>query len=84
MEDSRVHAKRTGIAAALALLVLAACDQSPKPPAAPPVPKTEAGGAESPQIFREERKALERAKQVAPAVEDRERDMRERVERQER
>lgn len=78
-----MHAKRTGIAAALALLVLAACDQAPKPPA-PPVPKTESGAAESPQIFREERKALERAKGVAPAVEDRERDMRERVERVER
>ncbi|HSO07121.1 MAG TPA: hypothetical protein VLW45_07770 [Pelomicrobium sp.] len=71
--------------ALLAAVLLAACDQSPKPPSTPPVPKTESGAAESKQqIFTHERQALERAKQVAPTVEDRERDMRERVERQER
>jgi hypothetical protein len=68
-----------------AAFVVAACDQSPKPPSAPPVPKTESGSSgESQTIFRTERKALERAKGVAPAAEEHERDMRERVERESR
>ncbi len=78
------HAMKLGISL-LAAALLAACNESPKPPGAPPVPKTETGAAEpKQQIFTHERQALERAKQVAPTVEDRERDMRERVERQER
>lgn len=79
-------AKRIGMALALAAATaVAACDQSPKPPTTPPVPKTETGGGGSQQkIFTYERKALEQAREIAPAAEDRERDMRERVERQER
>lgn len=78
-------AKRYANALMLGAVLLAACNESPKPPSSPPVPKTEAGAADAkPQIFTHERQALERAKQVAPTVEDRERDMRERVERQER
>lgn len=75
--------KRCAIVLVLGALPLAGCDEAPKPPSAPPVPRTEAGEA-GPQIFSTERQALERAKQVAPAAEDRERDMRERVERLER
>ncbi|MFZ5557273.1 MAG: hypothetical protein ACOZDY_11235 [Pseudomonadota bacterium] len=78
-------AKRIGMALALAAATaVAACDQSPKPPTTPPVPKTETGGGSQQKIFTYERKALERAREIAPAAEDRERDMRERVERQER
>jgi hypothetical protein len=70
-----------------AALVLAAalvgCEDKPRPPSGPPVPRMEAGDAQR-KIFHEERRALERAKEAAPALEKRGRDMRERIEQEAR
>lgn len=70
-----------------AMLVLAAalagCEDKPRPPSGPPVPRMESEDVQR-KIFREERRALERAKEAAPALEERDRGMRERIEREAR
>lgn len=90
MERCRIEAssssaiRRRTLGAVLVLAVaLTGCEDKPRPPSVPPVPRMQAEDAPS-KLLREERRALEQAKEAAPVREERGRDMRERVERESR
>lgn len=65
------------ILAAAGALLLAGCPDKPKPPSQPPIPKTE---PVAPQLFKDQRDALDRAKGVGSTLDERTRDRRERSE----
>lgn len=69
------------VLAAAGALLLAGCPDKPKPPATPPVPKTEPA---APQLFKDQRDALDRAKGAGGTLDERAREQRENIERHER